>query len=591
MFSSDNRPLGEGDLRKLLKLYRTEISMAVDDVFPLLHGLADHDVITEEMFKGTLHLKEKEGCHKAFHAMLTWLLNRDSSSIQGFWRVLFKDYNLERYSKLQSIRSSFPKDMDFSRYHIRPRKLPTSPKVLTQHKSQGKRKATEEKDGLHPPQPSARGAPQLGSLPKAKSVKRSENVEIQHYPLPNGDDAKKCIKAGGEFYVPNKLEDLGERNKAHEPKPDGKAKESQVCEYGIPQTEQNKTKQAAAQVNPSSSTASKSQNGAGQLEEKAGLLHLLEEGVSAAGNGSQKANLQNRCLTIPFHTGDPAPQQRALHSYCVFFLLLVLLDDSSGSLNDDECAVCRDGGELICCDGCPKAFHLTCLVPPLTEIPSGTWRCDSCSPGKVKQDRHNEEENNRNALSQTQSTMTYGDLMNQQPPGAVYVQRTTEDGMRVLIKEPVCASFRQPLPSMSPMPMAAPPVQTPGTEKQLKLTIGDKCGICRKGGDLIYCNKCFRAFHWPCHFPARADQISGILICKSCTSSNYSATISLEGATNLNTPTLRAVKVVEESAGTEPLLNKNELDSLLGENTFDGILHWAFQSMSRPLSDTQGFFS
>lgn len=25
--------------------------MAVDDVFPLLHGLADHEVVTEEMFK------------------------------------------------------------------------------------------------------------------------------------------------------------------------------------------------------------------------------------------------------------------------------------------------------------------------------------------------------------------------------------------------------------------------------------------------------------------------------------------------------------------------------------------------------------
>lgn len=46
-----NRALGEGDLRKLLKIYRTEISMAVDDVFPLLHGLADHEVVTEEMFK------------------------------------------------------------------------------------------------------------------------------------------------------------------------------------------------------------------------------------------------------------------------------------------------------------------------------------------------------------------------------------------------------------------------------------------------------------------------------------------------------------------------------------------------------------
>lgn len=42
---------GEGELRHLLKLHRTEIAMAVDDVFPLLHGLADHDVVPEHLFK------------------------------------------------------------------------------------------------------------------------------------------------------------------------------------------------------------------------------------------------------------------------------------------------------------------------------------------------------------------------------------------------------------------------------------------------------------------------------------------------------------------------------------------------------------
>uniref|UniRef100_A0A8C7A4W5 HSR domain-containing protein n=1 Tax=Nothoprocta perdicaria TaxID=30464 RepID=A0A8C7A4W5_NOTPE len=94
------RVLGDGDLRHLLKLHRTEIAMAVDDVFPLLHGLADHNVITDRT--------EREGCHRALHTLLTWLLGRDTGAIRSFWAVLFKDYNLQRYAGLRPIRRHFP---------------------------------------------------------------------------------------------------------------------------------------------------------------------------------------------------------------------------------------------------------------------------------------------------------------------------------------------------------------------------------------------------------------------------------------------------------------------------------------------------
>lgn len=37
--------------------------------------------------------------------------------------------------------------------------------------------------------------------------------------------------------------------------------------------------------------------------------------------------------------------------------------------NEDWCAVCQNGGELLCCDRCPKVFHITCHIPMLRSSP------------------------------------------------------------------------------------------------------------------------------------------------------------------------------------------------------------------------------
>ncbi|EDV24353.1 uncharacterized protein TRIADDRAFT_27056, partial [Trichoplax adhaerens] len=44
----------------------------------------------------------------------------------------------------------------------------------------------------------------------------------------------------------------------------------------------------------------------------------------------------------------------------------------------DFCHVCKDGGQLLCCDSCPLSYHLRCLNPPLEDIPEGDWRCPRC---------------------------------------------------------------------------------------------------------------------------------------------------------------------------------------------------------------------
>lgn len=212
-------PGSDGDLRRLLKLHRTEIAMAVDDVFPLLHGLADHDVVPEHIFKvrlrsrtgrsccglgpegrraargpwcarqETLSRTEREGSHRAFHALLTWLLGRDTAALRDFWAVLFKDYNLERYSRLRPLRGAFPRgksgsggtgtrggcqwagvtpgvlvpapvpvllaEVELGRQR-RGRRLSPSPTAPASHRPQGKRKAPEDRDKARAAQPAPR---------------------------------------------------------------------------------------------------------------------------------------------------------------------------------------------------------------------------------------------------------------------------------------------------------------------------------------------------------------------------------------------------------------------------------------------------
>ncbi|KAF7224014.1 uncharacterized protein [Nothobranchius furzeri] len=48
------------------------------------------------------------------------------------------------------------------------------------------------------------------------------------------------------------------------------------------------------------------------------------------------------------------------------------------SESEDFCAVCLNGGDLLCCDRCPKVYHLSCHVPRLTSFPLGDWVCTLC---------------------------------------------------------------------------------------------------------------------------------------------------------------------------------------------------------------------
>ncbi|XP_036094039.1 autoimmune regulator [Rousettus aegyptiacus] len=476
---------GDAALRRLLRLHRTEIAVAVDSAFPLLHALADHDVVPEDKFQETLRLKEKEGCPQAFHALLSWLLTRDAGAILAFWRVLFKDYNLERYARLQPVLDSFPRDVDLSQPR-KGRKPPAGPKaVVSLPRPPTKRKVPEESQTTPPAALSPRSTSSPGPQVKAKPPKKPESTsEPQRRLLGNGiqtmsasvqravavssgdvpgargavegiliqqvfesGGAQKCVQVGG-VYTPSKYEDP-----------------------------------SAGKIKARSSGGLKT------------LVRAKGTQVTAPGGGDPRAGQQGRAPAPPTLPSEPQLHQK----------------------NEDECAVCRDGGELLCCDGCPRAFHLACLAPPLREVPSGTWRCSSCVQGGAQQDPPRAEERAEEPRPQ--------ELPEAKETPVILGLRSAGEEARGLPGEPpagtdTAVAFRQLLvpPSVAPLPVLDPSALRP-------------------------------------------------LLC-----------VGPEGQ-----------QAGADSAAQEPVLHRDDLESLLNEHSFDAILQWAIQSMSRPLADAPAF--
>ncbi|XP_034411245.1 autoimmune regulator [Cyclopterus lumpus] len=412
------------NLRSLLRELRTDIAMAVDDPFPLVHGMVDKNIINDQLLKDTLEKEGREGIHKAMHSLLSWVLEQSRSTIQAFWSNLSKDYNLDSYPKLQTLLTHLHSSVQAVSSSVqRPVMLSSS---LTEPPVS--HEATEE---IHIKQ-------MLGSDGSARTV-------------------------GGEFYS---------------------------C---------------------------------GQTEEI---------------NIPSKSKALN---TMFHHKGETTT---GMVQY-----------------NDDECTVCKDGGELICCDGCPRAFHLTCLDPQLTSIPSGTWCCEWCCGNRVKRENYA-----------------------QIPLPPLNTQQTNTSSSNSIVD----FSFFSPL-SSSPLTSVTASVTELRNQcsRGELLSLREVCGVCHiEGGDLTHCLQCLQRFHIHCHFS------KGRSVCSSCSRSRGSADekeAESFGGFQL-TPGLQNSLVHDQYSVPEPVLHKEELDSILGDGSLDGILQWAFHDISRPLPDYQGCY-
>uniref|UniRef100_A0A7N0TI06 Uncharacterized protein n=2 Tax=Kalanchoe fedtschenkoi TaxID=63787 RepID=A0A7N0TI06_KALFE len=58
--------------------------------------------------------------------------------------------------------------------------------------------------------------------------------------------------------------------------------------------------------------------------------------------------------------------------------------DENNDWNSDECCLCKVDGSLICCDGCPAAYHARCVGVASDLLPEGDWYCPECNIDRNK---------------------------------------------------------------------------------------------------------------------------------------------------------------------------------------------------------------
>ncbi|KAM6918220.1 autoimmune regulator [Xenentodon cancila] len=489
------------NLRSLLRELRTDIAMAVDDPFPLVYGLADKNIITEQLLKETLDKEGREGIHKAMYSLLSWVLQQSRSTIQTFWSNLFKDYNVESYPKLKTLLANLHSRRDAA-------------SSKSENKSSGGLKVPHSKKRSH----------------------ENRRANSQH-----------------SEYLAKTSEGAGSKVKLYRVK-----SEAQAPQLSSGNSNSVASHSVSKEVPWSSSSLSSRTDQPVSFDKREKIQIKQEYGST------------RKCIKVTegFYGGGPADD---IHAEAAKSAKTKLhhqgeTDSSMIHSNDDECAVCKDGGELICCDGCPQAFHLMCLDPPITSIPNGSWRCEGCRGVKV---------NRQSAVGPLQVSSAQPLQINTNPSNAV------SD-----------APFYSSLTSSVTNVTASTNVSSGRNQYSVageRVGAREVCSVCHLGGgDLSRCLQCLEHFHVHCHFS------KGRSICLSCSRMWGSSAEEEAERRDMQLPPAfqNTVTSHNQSASTaEPVVHKDDLDCILGDHSsIDGLLQWAFHNISRPPPDSQGCY-
>ena len=202
--------------------------------------------------------------------------------------------------------------------------------------------------------------------------------------------------------------------------------------------------------------------------------------------------------------------------------------------HSDHCNICNDGGDLILCDGCPRAFHSICHFPKIKKVPSSEedWLCMDCNPRgrpsgclmallpdttKLVMVKVIEPAPKcmvcLNDCADPESIQckacdNHFHLTCQTPP----LEAKPKGGAARIWRCGPCKEADAPILEQYRQAPATTTTRTP-KKKNLKLFEGehdDDCYICENGGELVCCDFCPKVFHCACHIPALPAIPTGI---------------------------------------------------------------------------------
>ncbi|KAL3318137.1 choline dehydrogenase 4 [Cichlidogyrus casuarinus] len=133
--------------------------------------------------------------------------------------------------------------------------------------------------------------------------------------------------------------------------------------------------------------------------------------------------------------------------------------DNEGYNSDHQeyCDICQQGGEIMLCDTCPRAYHLVCLDPEMETPPEGVWSCPHCEKAGISVKKEDAEED---------------------------LQETgREEGSKGVTAKDEHQEF---------------------------------CTECRDGGDLICCEQCPASYHLDCLYPPLSKIPDDSWLCPRC---------------------------------------------------------------------------